>query len=93
MHGTTTGKGIFEEVCKCLTKINLPRDTLVGLATDDAPAMRGKKNGLVGRILEKMRECNCAGELSVYHCILHQESLCGKVLKDGECYDHRNTNC
>lgn len=53
----------------------------MGLATDDAPAMSGKKNGLVGRILEKMRECNCAGELSVYHCILHQESLCGKALK------------
>lgn len=81
MHGTTTGKEIFEEVCKCVAEINLPWDKLVGLTTDGAPAMSRKKNGLVGRIREKMREENCAGELSVYHCILHQESLCGKALK------------
>ncbi|XP_061765856.1 general transcription factor II-I repeat domain-containing protein 2-like [Nerophis ophidion] len=81
MHGTTTGKEIFEEVCKCVTEINLPCDKLLGLTTDGAPAMSGKKNGLVGRICEKMREENCAGELCVYHCIIHQESLCAKALK------------
>ncbi|GAA6098908.1 general transcription factor II-I repeat domain-containing protein 2-like, partial [Tachysurus ichikawai] len=81
MHGTTTGKEIFEEVCKCVTEMKLPWDKLVGLTTDGAPAMRDKNNGLVGRIQEKKREENCAGELSVYHCIIHQESLCGKALK------------
>ena len=42
--------------------------------------MCGHKSGLVGRIQEKMRE-NHAGELTVHHCIIHQESLCGSALK------------
>ena len=73
IHDTTTGKEIFEEVCKCVTEINLPWDKLVGLTTDGAPAMSDKKNGLVGWIREKMREENFVGELSFYHCIIHQE--------------------
>ena len=80
MHGTTTGKEIFEEVSKCVTEMRLPWDKLVGLTTESAPAMCGQKSGLVGRIREKMRE-NHAGELTVYHCIMHQESLCAKALK------------
>ena len=52
----------------------------MGLTTDGPPAMCSQKSELVGRIREKMRE-NHAGELTVYHCIIHQESLCGKALK------------
>ncbi|KAK7912441.1 hypothetical protein WMY93_012652 [Mugilogobius chulae] len=80
MHCTTTGKEIFEEVSKCLSEMLLPWDKLVGLTTDGAPAMCGQKAGLVGRIRERMRE-NHAGDLTVYHCIIHQEALCGKALK------------
>ena len=80
MHGTTTGKDLFDEVCKCMNEMGLPWDKLVGLTTDGAPAMCSQKNGLVGRIREKMLEVNGAGELTAY-CIIHQESLCGKALK------------
>ena len=80
MHGTTTGKELFEEVSKCVTEMRLPWGKLVGLTTDGAPAMCSQKSGLVGRIWEKMLE-NHAGELTVHHCIIHQESLCGSALK------------
>lgn len=80
MHGTTTGKYIFEEVSKCITEMSLPWDKLVGLTTDSVPALCGQKSGLVGRIQEKIQEED-AGELTVYHCIIHQEVLCGKALQ------------
>lgn len=53
----------------------------MGLTTNGVPTMSGKKNGLVVRICEKRAEENCVGELSIYHCIKHHESLCGRAIK------------
>ncbi|KAM3855168.1 general transcription factor II-I repeat domain-containing protein 2-like isoform 2-T3 [Vipera latastei] len=81
MHGTSTGKDIFEAVSKCVNDMKLPWDKLIGLATDGTPSMCGEKSGLVGRIREKMKGENCTGELTAYHCIIHLETLCDKTLK------------
>ena len=81
MHGTTTGQEIFEEASKCVTEMKLLWDKLVGLTTDGAPAMFGQKSRVEVRVQEKMQEENCAGQLTIYHCIIYQESLCGEALK------------
>ncbi|KAM3850917.1 general transcription factor II-I repeat domain-containing protein 2A-like [Vipera latastei] len=81
LHGTTTGKDIFEAVSKSIHDMKLPWDKLIGLTTDGAPSMCGEKSGLVGRMRDKMKSENCTGELTAYHCIIHQETLCGKALK------------
>ncbi|XP_076827101.1 general transcription factor II-I repeat domain-containing protein 2 [Brachyhypopomus gauderio] len=81
MHGTTTGQDLYEEVSRCVNEMGLPWEKLVGLTTDGAPAMCGHRSGLVARMRERMREENVTDELTAYHCIIHQESLCGKALK------------
>ena len=81
MHGTMTEKDIFKNVCQSVTDTKLLWNKLVGLTTEGAPAMCGETSGLVGRMPVEKQEENCAGVLTEYHCIIHQETMCRKVLK------------
>ncbi|XP_065651132.1 general transcription factor II-I repeat domain-containing protein 2-like [Hydra vulgaris] len=75
MHGTTTGADIFLEIEKTLDKYELPITKLVSIVTDGAPAMIGLKKGLVGKLNEKIGK-----KINNFHCIIHQEVLCGKTI-------------
>lgn len=57
------------------------RSRAVRLATDGAPSMIGKMAGVVVKFKEKVQAANGGDCFWTFHCILHQEALCCKLLK------------
>lgn len=77
LHGTTKGCDIYDAVKKSVDKIG-GFDKCSAIVTDGAPAMTGKRNGFVGLLRESGVNC------PTFHCIIHQEALCGKSVKQNE---------
>lgn len=82
MQGTTTGADIFDAVKKVLTEYNLPLTKLVCVATDGAPAMTGVLKGAVAKLQEESGKQGNS-YFQHFHCIIHQQTLCSKVLNIG----------
>ncbi|XP_016097781.1 general transcription factor II-I repeat domain-containing protein 2B-like [Sinocyclocheilus grahami] len=78
MHGRTTAKDIFQQLCDAIEHAGLLWNRLVGIATDGIA-----KNGLVALVQRKLEEEN-ADPAVVLHSIIHQQELCSKCLK----YEH-----
>lgn len=75
LHNRTTGDDIFKAVNQTLEKFDIDFSKCSSIVTDGAKSMIGSKNGLNSQI--KQRDL----KFPVIHCIIHQEALCGKVVK------------
>uniref|UniRef100_A0AAY4ARI4 Transposase n=1 Tax=Denticeps clupeoides TaxID=299321 RepID=A0AAY4ARI4_9TELE len=67
---------LFAAVEQVLDTNGLSWEKLVGIRTDGAPAMLGRKAGLASLISQKVPQCG--GKVAKHHCILHQEQLCAR---------------
>ncbi|XP_066515342.1 general transcription factor II-I repeat domain-containing protein 2A-like [Hoplias malabaricus] len=80
MHGQTTAQEIFHQLCDAIENAGLPWKRFVGITTDGAPSMTGRKNGLVALVKKKLEE-ESVEEAIALHCIIHQQALCSKCLR------------
>lgn len=79
LHGTSKGKDIYEALKKAVDRIG-GFGKCSAIVTDGTPAMAGKKSGLVGLLRENGVTC------PTIHCIIHQEALCGKSIKQDQVF-------
>ncbi|CAG9786413.1 unnamed protein product [Diatraea saccharalis] len=79
LKGTTTGEDLFCNLEQALVSMQLPWKKLVSVTTDGGRNMSGQNKGSVGRIMTKLAGIGCTIPL-FFHCIIHQEALCSKVL-------------
>ncbi|XP_049430459.1 general transcription factor II-I repeat domain-containing protein 2-like [Epinephelus fuscoguttatus] len=71
---------MFQVLSDSLEKAALSWKSLVGITTDCAPSMIGRKNGLVALVQKKLEEEGADSAISL-HCIIHQQALCSRCLK------------
>ena len=76
MEGRTRGVDTLNTLKKCAEKMNFQWNKLTSVCTDGAPAMTGCNAGLCARLEQFLGRT-----LLKYHCMIHQESLCGKSLQ------------
>ena len=77
LKGRTRGTDIYQAVKNYLNEINLcVKEKLVSITTDGAPAMIGSRIGFISLCKEDTE----FAPFFNYHCIIHQQALCGKVV-------------
>ncbi|XP_023225070.1 zinc finger BED domain-containing protein 5-like [Centruroides sculpturatus] len=79
MKGRTTGEDIYKIFITYAKLIDIPLQKLSAITTDGAPAMVGNVNGFIALCIKDKSFPNFMS----YHCIIHQEVLCGKILPFG----------
>ncbi|KFD46752.1 hypothetical protein M513_12379 [Trichuris suis] len=81
MHDTTTSQDIFDKVEQVLQGYGLDFSKLACLATDGAANMIGRHNGVAAMLRTKIENSHPDSSFAHFHCIIHQQNLCSKILK------------
>lgn len=83
LKGHTRGEDIFNAFMGFVNEKKLPLFKLISITTDGAPAMIGRTSGFIALC----KESESFPDILNYHCIIHQQALCGKVLNMSEVMD------
>ena len=81
MHGTTTSQEIFEKVEQLLHEYGIDLSKYACLSADGAANSVGKYNGVGAKIRAEITALYQNSSFPHFHCIIHQQNLCSKVLK------------
>ncbi|XP_041854559.1 zinc finger BED domain-containing protein 5-like [Melanotaenia boesemani] len=73
---TTKGVDIYNAVKEYLVEKKVPIEKVVSITTDGAAAMTGRHVGFIAHCKADPDFPKCLN----YHCIIHQQAICGKVL-------------
>jgi hypothetical protein len=76
LEGRTTGEDIFVKLNEFFIANELSQNNCVGVCTEGAAAMTGKKNGLLAQV----KNFNNATDIIYTHCIIHRETLAAKKI-------------
>ena len=83
LKGRKRGEDIFKSFKNFIEKTQFPVCKLMSITTDGAPAMIVHSNGFIA----KCREDDDFPDFLNYHCIIHQQALCAKMLNMKEIMD------
>ena len=76
LKGHSRGRDTFQTFMDFANKIKLPLVKFISITTDGASAMVDSSNGFIALC----KQNNYFPNFIHYHCIIHQEALCEKVL-------------
>jgi len=76
-----TSANIFPTVLKAFESFGMDLSTICRVATDGAWFMSGTGIGFAGLLKSTLQEQKINGDIIFFHCIMHQQNLCGNSLK------------
>ena len=76
LKGTTTGEDILKALMQCIKSVGLNLSKLVLVTTNGAPAMIGKRKGVVALLQKHLEDHGRSDKMTKSHCLFHQEAVC-----------------